>query len=103
MADALVLYDVKDGVATVTLNDPEKRNRLSGDMLAELVTAIGRARDDQGARAVVLTGAGKAFCAGADLGGVGSEGAAISQHLGTDPLLEFFRPMPRPRQTPRCA
>ena len=40
MADELVLYDVEDGVATVTLNDPEKRNRLSGEMLA----AAGRAR-----------------------------------------------------------
>jgi enoyl-CoA hydratase len=103
MADALVLYDVEDGVATVTLNDPEKRNRLSGDMLAELVTAIGRARDDQGARAVVLTGAGKAFCAGADLGGFGSEAPAISKHFGTDLFLEFFRLMPRLGKPSLCA
>ena len=62
MADELVLYEVSDGVATVTLNDPEKRNRLSGEMLTQLVAAIRRARDDEDARAVVLTGAGKAFC-----------------------------------------
>ncbi|OLE38195.1 MAG: enoyl-CoA hydratase [Actinobacteria bacterium 13_1_20CM_3_68_9] len=103
MADTLVLYDVEDAVATVTLNDPEKRNRLSGDMLAELVTAIGRARDDQGARAVVLTGAGKAFCAGADLGGFGSEAPAISKHFGTDLFLEFFRLMPRLGKPSLCA
>ncbi len=103
MADELVLYDVEDGVATVTLNDPEKRNRLSGDMLAQLVGAIRRARDDEGARAVVLTGAGKAFCAGADLGGFGSEAPAIQKHFGTDLFLEFFRLMPRLGKPSLCA
>jgi enoyl-CoA hydratase len=103
MADELVLYDVEDGVATVTLNDPEKRNRLSGDMLAQLVGAITRARDDEGARAVVLTGAGKAFCAGADLGGFGSEAPAIQKHFGTDAFLEFFRLMPRLGKPSLCA
>ncbi len=103
MADELVLYDVEGGVATVTLNDPEKRNRLSGDMLAQLVGAIKRARDDEGARAVVLTGAGKAFCAGADLGGFGSEAPAISKHFGTDLFLEFFRLMPRLGKPSLCA
>jgi enoyl-CoA hydratase len=103
MADELVLYDVEDGVATVTLNDPEKRNRLSGDMLAQLVGAIRRARDDEGARAVVLTGAGKAFCAGADLGGFGSEAPVIQKHFGTDLFLEFFRLMPRLGKPSLCA
>ena len=42
----LVKYEVADGVATVTLNNPEKRNMLSGQMLAELVDAMKRARDD---------------------------------------------------------
>jgi enoyl-CoA hydratase len=103
MADELVLYDVKDGVATVTLNDPEKRNRLSGETLAQLVGAIRRARDDAGARAVVLTGAGKAFCAGADLGGFGSEAPVIQKHFGTDLFLEFFRLMPRLGKPSLCA
>jgi len=57
-ASEKVLYEVADGVATVTLNDPEKRNMLSGQMLTELVDAMKRARDDEGVRAVVLTGAG---------------------------------------------
>ena len=103
MADELVLYDVEGGVATVTLNDPEKRNRLSGDMLAQLIGAIRRARDDDGARAVVLTGAGKAFCAGADLGGFGSEAPVIQKHFGTDLFLEFFRLMPRLGKPSLCA
>jgi enoyl-CoA hydratase len=63
-----LLYDISDGVATVTLNRPEQRNALSGQMLGELVDALLRVREDEDARALVLTGAGdKVFCAGADL------------------------------------
>jgi dehydration protein DpgD len=64
----VVKYKVAGGIATVTLNNPEKRNMLSGQMLTELVDAMKAARDDEEVRAVVLTGAGdKAFCAGQDL------------------------------------
>jgi enoyl-CoA hydratase len=103
MADDLVLYEVGDGVATVTLNDPEKRNRLSQEMLTQLVAAVTRARDDEDARAVVLTGAGKAFCAGADLGGFGSDAPTIAKHFGTDLFLEYFRLMPRLGKPTLCA
>jgi enoyl-CoA hydratase len=103
VAEQLVLYEVEDGVATVTLNDPEKRNRLSGEMLAQLVEAIRRVRDDDEARAVVLTGAGKAFCAGADLGGFGADTPVIQKHFGTDRFLEFFRLMPRLGKPSLCA
>jgi enoyl-CoA hydratase len=103
VAEELVLYEVEDGVATVTLNDPEKRNRLSGEMLAQLVEAIRRARGDDDARAVVLTGAGKAFCAGADLGGFGADAPPIQKHFGTDLFLEFFRLMPRLGKPSLCA
>jgi enoyl-CoA hydratase len=103
VAEELVLYAVSDGVATVTLNDPEKRNRLSAEMLTQLVAAMTRARDDADARAVVLTGAGKAFCAGADLGGFGSDAPTIAKHFGTDPFLEFFRLMPRLGKPSLCA
>jgi enoyl-CoA hydratase/carnithine racemase len=103
MAEELVLYRVEDGVATVTLNDPEKRNRLSAEMLAGLVDAVRRTRDDEQAHAMVLTGAGKAFCAGADLGGFGSDAPAIQKHFGTDLFLEFFRLMPRLGKPTLCA
>jgi enoyl-CoA hydratase len=103
MSEELVLYEVSDGVATVTLNDPEKRNRLSHEMLTQLVDAIRRARDDGDAAAVVLTGAGKAFCAGADLGGFGSDAPAIQKHFGTDLFLEYFRLMPRLGKPTLCA
>jgi len=103
VAEDLVLYEVSDGVATVTLNDAEKRNRLSDEMLGQLVAAIKRASDDADAKAVVLTGAGKAFCAGADLGGFGSEAATIQKHFGTDRFLEYFRLMPRLGKPTLCA
>src|SRR3954463_8598629 len=99
-----VAYEVADGVATVTLNDPEKRNMLSGQMLTELVAAMKRARDAEDVRAVVLTGAGeKAFCAGADLGGFGADVPLVQKHFASDLFLEFFRLMPKLRKPSLCA
>jgi enoyl-CoA hydratase len=103
MAEELVLYEATDGVATVTLNNPEKRNRLSSEMLEQLVVAMRRARDDADSRAVVLTGAGDVFCAGADLGGFGSGARTIQKHFGTDRFLEFFRLMPQLGKPSLCA
>ncbi len=90
-----VAYEVANGVATVTLNDPEKRNMLSGQMLAELVAAMNRAKGDAEVRAVVLTGAGKVFCAGADLGGFAQDVPLVSKHFASDLFLDYFRLMPR--------
>ena len=102
--DKKVLFEVADGVATVTLNDPEKRNMLSGPMLAELVEAMKTARDSDEVRAVVLTGAGeKVFCAGADLGGFGADAPLIDKHFASDLFLEFFRLMPRLGKPSLCA
>jgi enoyl-CoA hydratase len=99
-----VLYEVSDGVATVTLNDPEKRNMLSGQMLGELVEAMKTARDSDEVRAVVLTGAGeKVFCAGADLGGFGADAPLVEKHFASDLFLEFFRLMPRLGKPSLCA
>ena len=99
-----VAYEVADGVATVTLNDPEKRNMLSGQMLTELVAAMEEARDSDEVRAVVLTGAGeKVFCAGADLGGFAAEVPLVEKHFASDLFLEFFRLMPRLGKPSLCA
>ncbi|MBS1884911.1 MAG: enoyl-CoA hydratase/isomerase family protein [Actinobacteria bacterium] len=99
-----VLYEVTGGVATVTLNDPEKRNMLSGSMLADLLAAMKMARDSDEVRAVVLTGAGeKAFCAGADLGGFAAEATLVQKHYASDLFLEFFRLMPRLGKPSLCA
>ena len=67
-----LLYDVADGIATVTLNRPDRLNAVNGTMIRELVDAFGRADVDDGVRAVIVTGAGRAFCAGADLSGGGT-------------------------------
>jgi enoyl-CoA hydratase/carnithine racemase len=62
-----IIYDVKDQILTLTLNRPEKLNAFTGTMMNELIDAFGRASGDDNVRAVVVTGAGRAFCAGADL------------------------------------
>ncbi|HVC07470.1 MAG TPA: enoyl-CoA hydratase-related protein [Solirubrobacterales bacterium] len=104
MSDELVRYEVADGIATVTLDNPEKRNMLSGQMLAELVDAMKAARDSDEARAVVLTGSGdKAFCAGADLGGFAADLPPVAKHFASDLFLEFFRLMPRLGKPSLCA
>jgi enoyl-CoA hydratase/carnithine racemase len=62
-----ILYDVSDGIATITLNRPEKLNAYTLEMGEAAYAAFGRSRDDAGVRAVILTGAGRGFCAGVDL------------------------------------
>jgi enoyl-CoA hydratase len=100
----VVKYEVAEGVATVTLNNPEKRNMLSGQMLSELVDAMKTARDSEEVRSVVLTGAGdKVFCAGADLGGFAAEAPLVAKHFATDLFLEYFRLMPRLGKPSLCA
>jgi enoyl-CoA hydratase/carnithine racemase len=100
----VVKYEVAEGVATVTLNNPEKRNMLSGQMLTELVDAMKTARDAEDVRAVVLTGAGdKVFCAGADLGGFAADVPLVAKHFATDLFLEYFRLMPRLGKPSLCA
>jgi enoyl-CoA hydratase/carnithine racemase len=104
MADEQLLYEVSDGVATLTLNRPEQRNALSPQLLGELVDALRGARDDQRVKAVVLTGAGdKVFCAGADLGGFAAEVPLLEKHLANDLFLDYFRLMPRLGKPSLCA
>jgi enoyl-CoA hydratase/carnithine racemase len=72
MAFETILYDVADAVATVTLNRPDRLNAVNTTVIRELVAAFDQADGDDGVRAVIVTGAGRAFCAGADLGGGGA-------------------------------
>jgi len=67
VASASVLYDPADGVATITLNRPDRLNAYTTEMGAEVYDAFGRARDDEAVRSVIWTGAGRGFCAGVDL------------------------------------
>jgi enoyl-CoA hydratase/carnithine racemase len=69
MNPAAIRYEVDDGVATITLNRPEKLNAFNRDMGRELIAAFDRIDSDDAVRAVIVTGAGRGFCAGADLSG----------------------------------
>ena len=64
-----ILYDVLDGVATITLNRPDKLNAFNARMMVELIEAFDLTDGADEVRAVIVTGAGRGFCAGADLSG----------------------------------
>ena len=66
-----VLVHVEDRVATLTVNDPERRNAVTAEISAALRAAVDAAEADPGVHALIVTGAGKAFCAGADLSALG--------------------------------
>jgi enoyl-CoA hydratase/carnithine racemase len=76
-----ILYDVADGVLTITMNRPEKLNAFTGTMMTEMIDAFDRSDADDSIRAVIVTGAGRAFCAGADLG---AGGATFNADARTD-------------------
>jgi enoyl-CoA hydratase/carnithine racemase len=63
-----IRYAVEDGIATVTLHRPERMNAFTPEMMREMIAAFDRIDADDAVRAVIVTGEGKAFCAGADLG-----------------------------------
>ncbi len=67
-----ILYDVEDGILTLTLNRPEILNAYNREMQSEMVDALDRADADDEVRAIIVTGAGRGFCAGADLSSGGS-------------------------------
>jgi enoyl-CoA hydratase len=76
MSEPIVLVDTRDGVATVTLNRPQAMNALSRALRAELVAALSALRGDAAVGVIILTGAGRAFCAGLDLKELGGGRAA---------------------------
>ena len=67
-----LLYAVEDGIATITLNRPEKLNAFTARMMKELIDVFDLTDNDDAVRVVIVTGAGRAFCAGADLSGGGA-------------------------------
>jgi enoyl-CoA hydratase len=75
-----VLTDISDGIGTLTLNAPEARNTMTMPMVEEICAAMDAFEADEGCSAVIVTGAGSAFCAGADLGNLQT---ATAESLGT--------------------
>ena len=75
-----IILDIADGIATVTLNRPDKMNAFTGRMMHELIEAFDRTDADDDVKAVIVTGAGRGFCAGADL----SSGGETFSRGGSD-------------------
>jgi enoyl-CoA hydratase len=88
-----ILYDVRaDGIATVTLNQPDKRNALSNQLLGELIDAFESARDDERVRCVVLTSShDKVFSAGASLDQFAADIPLVHKHFGTERFPRLFK------------
>ena len=85
----LVLFAVENHVALITVNDPDRRNALTEEMSARLRAAVEQAEADPDVHAVVVTGAGKAFCAGADLSALGAAGGGAAE-AGLQRLYDGF-------------
>jgi len=87
-----LLYESSDGVATVTLNQPDTRNALSAELLSELIDAFETARDDNVVRCVVLTSSHETtFSSGANLAGFAADVPLIHRHFGTSQFPRLFR------------
>lgn len=101
-----LLYDINDNILTITMNRPEKLNALNDTMLGELNDAFKQAERDKSVRVIVLTGAGRGFCPGADLAAAKEGGAAngsnsqgyYGKHLREtyNPLITRMRQLAKP-------
>jgi enoyl-CoA hydratase/carnithine racemase len=85
-----ILYDVSDPIATITLNRPDRLNAWTDRMGAEVRHAVAQAEQDPAAVAIVITGAGRGFCAGADMKmlqdiSAGGRGAGVPPELAAEP------------------
>ncbi|MHC4947928.1 MAG: enoyl-CoA hydratase/isomerase family protein [Planctomycetota bacterium] len=93
----LALVDVADGIATVTMNRPEKRNALSPQLIAALEEAVTAVEADASVRVMILAGAGRSFCAGMDLHGVLDDPAVMGGMLhGLSRVARRIRRLPVP-------
>jgi enoyl-CoA hydratase/carnithine racemase len=102
---SLIEIELKSGIAILRLNRPEKRNAMSDEMRAELVAALRTAAADDAVRALVITGAGKGFCAGGDIAGmqhrleapVGQAGfSGWKRQLGVHHAVAMLHRLPKP-------
>ena len=101
MPETIRLETDARGVATLTLNRPDKHNAMSGPMIAELTRACAQLGADPGVRVVVLTGAGRSFCAGGDLGWMRDQADAPPEDRAREAgkladMLQALNTMPKP-------
>jgi enoyl-CoA hydratase len=87
-----VLYALADGVATITLNEPDTRNALSPELLLGLIEAFRRAQEDPDARCAVLCSSHeRTFSSGANLGGFAGDASLVHKHFGSERFVELFK------------
>jgi enoyl-CoA hydratase len=92
MSEQPVLYEVADGVASITLNEPDTRNALSAELLGGLIGALERAREAQEVRCVVLASSHeKVFSSGANLGGFAGDVPLVYKHFGSERFVGLFK------------
>src|SRR6266851_6190453 len=93
MASEPVLFDLaENGVATITMNEPDTRNALSGEMLAAMTSAFERARAELAARCVVLASSHeRTFSSGANLGGFAGDQSLVEKHFGSERFVGLFK------------
>ncbi|MGE5150126.1 MAG: 2-(1,2-epoxy-1,2-dihydrophenyl)acetyl-CoA isomerase PaaG [Rhodospirillaceae bacterium] len=104
MEETPVLSAFADGVLTLTLNRPQRLNAMNNGLIEAMNRELARAKDDPAIRAVLLTGTGRGFCAGADLAGGGTVDAAAKEppDLGANmdrifnPMIRAMRALPKP-------
>ncbi|MGF7175220.1 2-(1,2-epoxy-1,2-dihydrophenyl)acetyl-CoA isomerase PaaG [Azospirillum doebereinerae] len=102
MTERTILLAIAGGVATVTLNRPDRLNSFTAAMHAELREALAEAREDASVRCLLLTGAGRGFCAGQDLSdravAPGAQGPDLGVSIETNynPLVRSLRDLPMP-------
>ncbi|MCP4961200.1 MAG: enoyl-CoA hydratase/isomerase family protein [Actinomycetia bacterium] len=95
MTDPLVVRQDADGVATLTLNRPEKLNALTPAVFIELRQHVDALADDESVGCVILGGAGRSFCAGNDLGGISSGLKAPTPHFQAE-TIDALEALPKP-------
>ena len=104
MEETPVLSALADGVLTLTLNRPQRLNAMNNALIEAMNRELARAKDDPAIRAVLLTGTGRGFCAGADLSGGGTVDSAAKEppDLGANmdrifnPMIRAMRALPKP-------
>jgi 2-(1,2-epoxy-1,2-dihydrophenyl)acetyl-CoA isomerase len=102
MAEPTILFESRDGIARITLNRPDRLNSFNDAMHAELREALSRVQSEGGARVLLLTGAGRGFCAGQDLSDRAVAPGQAAVDLGASiernylPLIRTLRELPMP-------
>ena len=94
-------WDLEDNILTLTLNRPEKLNAFNPQMLDELLSALDNANRQDEVRVIIITGAGKRFCAGAELSGGQKSFEKMGKSEDHRDCLLYTSPSPRDRQKSR--